>query len=370
MLSIFAAALVAISAGSPAVSAARVSPCAGPARNEVSAAVPGTQLQISLEAPGHREDPALRAQLAKEVGEAGVLGIAIEPARSTLAVVVSKDEPRRTSAAWRDELARDGERFQVEGPHGAGAIACRELVTRKDVKDGEQVNTRYDAYVVAGGLVFDLHVSTWSDADVQGLSRRSFQRIVESFRVSFVRHGKPSDLSRDAREAMHRALSAWPDWQPALAAHLARKPQMPDAQFVVGEMLLLSDAERDQVVEAHGAALESLQRLRTPSAELRFAWMLCAQSVGLALVEAEDAPAAIPHLEKSLEISRQLRSPARTSSLYGLARAHARTGDAGAAMRCLDEAIRAEPRLRDLARREPAFDALSDDKRYQALVRR
>lgn len=376
-------------------------------RSEVVSPVPGTVLHVVLDAPGFRTQAEIRAQLLAEAGDSGVLAGTIDPTRSTLSIVALKDDPHRTSAQWRDEFARreraappaaepvpparnkgargrggpaDGDASRNGPARGepakeettsesfqVGDVACRELVTHKG---DEQVNTRFDAYFVSAGLVFDLHVSTWTDAEVSGLSRRSFQKIVESFRVVFVRHGSPDNLSRDTRDAMHRALAAWPQWQPALAAQLARKPDDPNLQFIQAEMLLLSDAPPEEVVEAHGKALASLQKLRAPTAEQRFAWMLCEQSVGLAILKGEDAAEAIPHLEKSLEISRQLRSSARVTNLYGLACAEARAGDPVVAIRCLDEAIQAEPRLRDAARREPAFQALTADKRYQALVRR
>jgi hypothetical protein len=373
----------------------------GVGRSEVVAPVPGTVLHVAFEAPGFRDQPEIRAKLLEEAGQSGVIAGAIDPSRSTLSVIFVKDEPRRTSAQWRDEFARRakereaGARPEAPRDNGArgrpnnrgaqgnpaeakpestkrepfqvGAVACSELVT---TQADQQVNTRYDAYFVSAGIVLDLHVSTWSDPQADGLSRRDFQKIVESFQVVFVRHGTPGDLPRDAREAMHESLAAWPEWRRPLAARLARKPDDANLQFVQAELLLLSDAPQEEVVEAHGKVLASLQKLRSTTAEQRFEWMLCEQSVGLSLLRAEDAAGAIPHLDKCVEIARQLRSRARPIALYSLACAQARGGDPVVAIRCLDEAFGAEPKLRDAARKEPAFQSLAGDKRYQALVHR
>jgi tetratricopeptide (TPR) repeat protein len=334
---------------------------AGPGRSEVTALVPQTVLQISLEAPGFKEDAAMRAQLLQQAPDRGVLAGRLEPAGSTLSILMDRDQPHKSSAQWRVQLGQNaGEPFEV------GDVACREISLSGP---NGAVSTHFDAYVVVAGLVFDLHAATVSDPTHAGLSRREFQQMVESFRCVFVRFGAPSNLPRDARDAMHRALASFPAWKRTLDGELARKPGDASLSFVQGELLLLTDAKPADVAAAHTTALAGFQKLRTPSTEQRFAWMLSEQAIGLAYLNDRKAADAISHLEKSFEIAGQLRSPARAPTAYALAQAHAMSGNANDAVRYLGEAIQSDADLRDLARKDRVLTTvLADDKRYQALV--
>jgi hypothetical protein len=331
-------------------------------RTEVTARVPDTVLQLSFEAPGFHDDAEMVSQLAKAAGQRAVFAGRLEPAGSTLSILRDQNQPRRTSEAWRKELGKgEGEPFEVAG------IACRELVI--DGPGGAQ-NTHYDAYVVAAGFVFDVHVATISDPKTAGFPRADFERLVESFRCVFVRYGGPGSLPREARDAMHRALSSWPGWRRTLDAELARKPGDAYLSFVLGELLLLSDAKPAEVAAAHAVALEGLRKLRTPSTEQRFAWMLAEQALGIAALDQAASAEALEHLSSSFAIAGQLRSSSRGPTAYALAQGHTLAGDPNEALRYLGEALRDNDQLRDAARRDRTFGTLAADKRFQALVGR
>jgi hypothetical protein len=331
-------------------------------RSEVVVRVPDTVLQLSFEAPGFREDAGLRAQLVEAEGQRAVLAGTLEPAGSGLTIVRDRDQPRRTSEQWRAALGKGGGE-----PFDAGGVACRELAV--DGPDGARI-THYDAFVVSAGFVFDVHVATLSDSGHAGLSRRDFERLVESFRCAFVRYGSPTSLPRDARDAMHRALCAWPGWRRSLDAELALRPTDTSLSFVLGELLLLSEAPPADVAAAHATALEGFRKLRTPSTEQRFAWMLSEQALGVAALDRRDAAGSLAHLEASFEIAGQLRNASRGPTAYALAQAHALLERPGDAVRYLELALQTDVALRDVARRDRTFSAMAADKRFQALVGR
>jgi hypothetical protein len=329
---------------------------------ETCTPVPGTVLQTSFQAAGFRADQRLQTQLAAALGEDVMLAGTIEPGASALSVQVHKDQPHRSSEDWSKELGRGtAATFTVDG------ITCRAV--EADAKGGG-LEIHYDAYVVAAGFVFDLHVATHASDTQAGVGRDDFERIARSFRVAFVRHGQASQLPRDARDAMHRAFVSWPGWRKTIEAELARKPGDAALAFTLGELLLLAKAPAKEILAAHGTALAGYAKLRTPNTEQRFAWMLCEQALGLVTLEGGKPADALQHLQASYTIAGQLRSSSRASTAYALALVHATTGTPADAVRFLDEAIQAEPELRDRARGDKALAALAGDKRFQALVRR
>lgn len=330
-------------------------------RSEVSAPIPQTVLQISLEAGGFRADQALAAQLEQRLPGAVVLAGRIDPAGTSLDVTFHRNQPAKSSAQWRSELSgNDGEAF------AHGVFACREVEAPMSATASTFM---LEGFVVAAGFAFDVRVVTLADAKTARFSRSEFTKVLDSFRVAFVRYGEPKALPREARDAMHAALLAWPNWKRGLESELARRVDQVHLDFVAGELALLTQSSSSEVTSAHGKALAGFEKLRTPSPEQRFAWMLSEHALGAMALQDGHPKEALPHLQKGYEIACQMRSSARPELAYSLARAQALEQNATDAVRLLDEALAADGRLRDIARRDKAFASLAEDKRFQALTR-
>ncbi len=340
--------------------AALAAVCSSPAA-DVCARLPNSELQISITAPGYRRADELIALLSKADAEQALLVGEIEPAGTTLIVFASLDRPHRTGEQWRAEnTAGEGLRFK------AGDIACRTL---EQELSGGATGVRFDAWIVAAGFVFDVRVTALVQPGTASFAQRDFEKLAASLRVAYARLGEPTNLPRDVRDAQHRAFLAHPNERATLKQELARKPDDAALAFASAELLVFAGGTASEVLAAHSRALELLTKLRTPTTEQRFAWMLAEEAVGLALGAQGKFADALAHARKSLEIAGQLRSRARPALAYEAARAAAQAGDANSAVTLLNEAIEADVQWRTVARADTKLAVLAGDKRFQALTR-
>jgi hypothetical protein len=345
-------------------------PAKAPPVGEVHAALPESALYVSLVAPGFVESPELGTSLAQQYGNRALIYGRFDGA--SLTVTFEPDEPRRTSAQWRD-LVGDGERFEVDG------VACRRTV--QSLGEAGAV-VRFDAYPVAAGSVFDVHASSSAAAGQSEapLTRERFEALVRSIRIQYVRRGKPSDLPQPVREAMDRALRAWPKWRDVLQAEEQRAAARveagePDVDaafarlFALGQLARFEGAPAAELIVSHEACVRAFDSLREPERAERFAGALALETLGLSRALLGNVAESVAPLERALALATELGHEARAGMAYNLACSHARLGAADPALRHLEIAIAADARYRLLAADDVDFASLASNEHFRTLVR-
>lgn len=332
--------------------------------SEVHAPIPQTPLWLSLNSPGFARDGAMERAAASQFGAERVVLAGAIPSRTTSVTVLAEiSRTARSSAQWREALGEGrGNAFQV------GVIACSE---QRITLPGQGIADDFHGYVVSAGLCLDVHATSaaLTGAGAPEFERSDFEKLLGALVISFPRRGSAANLSGAARELMHGALREPAHWSRWLDEQRRRVRDDATLEFVRGELGIFFNAKRELNIRAHRASLAAFAKLRTPSAQQRFAWMLAEESLGLGLHEAGQAAEACDALLRSFEIASQLKSPERAAIAYNLARACGSCAKPAEAVRYLNEAIAADPKFRGVAARDPAFETLAADKRFLALVR-
>ena len=124
--------------------------------------------------------------------------------------------------------------------------------------------------------------------------------------------------------------------------------------------LVESHADQKELVERARAYRAMCDRGRRPARPRTFEELL---NYGVVLHNRGDFAQAVRYFQQALEIH-----PRNEGALYCLAAAHARAGDAPAALKALKSAIHANPASRSQARRDDDFGPLRGAAEFQALV--
>jgi tetratricopeptide (TPR) repeat protein len=337
--------------------AASIQEPARPAPVDVQARIHNTYLYLSFDAQGLERDPRLETRLSAQFGAKAVLAGKFHGANVT--VMTEIDEPHRSSAEWRKSLSH-GEGFEV------GGVACSQL--EQKIPGDDLTMVHYNAYPVAAGFVFDVHVSGMRSSGEVAIDRPEFEELVRSLRVQYVRRGLPSELPASVREAMTRALTSWPKWREGIDAEIAARKDDAALAFTLGEMLRFAEAPKAEIVAAHARAGELFAALKDPPREQRVAWMLSEESHALALLTSDKPAEAVPHFEKARALATETKHAGLAGTTYNLACALARLSKVDAALEALAAAIAADERYRKIAATDTDLASLSKDPRFQQLL--
>jgi hypothetical protein len=332
-------------------------PAVAPGPRDVQVRAPASFVYLSLDIAGYLHDPRLETRLAAQYGNRALTAGGFHGASVT--IVAQPDQPHRASRAWRDELS-SGERFEI------GEVACSTLAQK--IPGDDQSIVHFNAYPVAAGFVFDVHVSGQRSAGHAAVERAEFEAIVRSIRVQFVRRGQPQDLPPDVRNAMNAALTAWPKWREPLERRSVDAPDDVALAFSLGELLRFAEAPKDEIRAAHERAGRLFAALEQPTRAQTVAWILCEESRGLALLTSGQSAEALAPLRKARDMAQALAHVSRAGVSYNLACAAALSNARDEAIAALTAAIEADPIYRATAARDPDLASLAKDERFIALI--
>ena len=124
--------------------------------------------------------------------------------------------------------------------------------------------------------------------------------------------------------------------------------------------LIDSYADQQELVERAKTYRALCERERKHPRPKTFEELL---NYGVVLHNRGDFQHAVKYLRQALDIH-----PRNENALYCMAAAHARAGDAAAAIKALKSAIHANPASRTQARKDADFEPLRDAAAFQALV--
>jgi len=327
---------------------------------EVQARVRGTYVGVSLRLEGFVEEEEATARLARELGGKVVLFGRLARAGATVSVLAEKEgAEHRTSAQWREALTGgEGEAFEV------GSIACREVA----LSTGGLRKVDFNAFPVAAGHCFDVHVSVLSEGEASAFTRRSFVGIVESFRVAFLRRGWREDYPERVLGLMNAVAFRMPDWSDWLAKEAERSPKDYDVPFVLGETLRVLRAPRPRIIAAYERALPLFEALEGATSGELFAWAVAEDGIGLELAGAERFEEAIAHYRHGYELARKARHRVRATLAYNLACALALAKESEEALAFLRLAVSGDPRYRALARKDGDLAGLRGSEEFRRIL--
>jgi len=327
---------------------------------EVERRVPDTYVGISLRLEDFIEDERATERLARELGGKLVLFGSLPRAGATIIVLAEKaGAEHRTSEQWREALTGgEGEAFQV------GTIACREVAL--STEGLRRVD--FNAFPVAAGHCFDVHVSVLSEGEASAFTRRSFVSIVESFRVAFLRRGWRVDYPERVLDIMNTVAVRMPQWSDWLAREAEREPEDYAVPFVLGETLRVLGAPKSRIITAYEGALSLFEALEAPTAREIFAWAVAEDGIGLALASSERLAEAIAHYRHGYELACKARHGVRATLAYNLACALSLSEEAEEALVFLRLAVSGDPRYRDLARRDSDLAVLRGSEEFRRIL--
>lgn len=326
---------------------------------DVQVRIPKTFLHLSFDIAAFEHDPRLETRLSAQFGERALTAGSFHGANIT--VFAEKNEQALDSKRWRDAMSH-GEPFEV------GATACTTLV---QAIPGDQLSmVHFNAYPVAAGYAFDVHVSGMRSAEGEAITRAEFEGIVRSVRVQFVRRGFPEDLPDEVRAAMTRSLCAWPKWREPLDIALRANKDDVHLAFSLGELLRFAEAPKAEIAAAHARAGELFRALEAPTRPQNVAWILCEESRGLAYLTDGKVQDALPHFRRARDLAQALGHEAFAGVSYNLACTCARLGRKDEALTVLADAIAKDERYRETAAKDSDLASLVGDARFEALLRK
>jgi tetratricopeptide (TPR) repeat protein len=316
----------------------------------VAARVPRSYVNVSLRIPGYRYDAESTLMEREQIGEKILFAGHAFEGDTIVSLIVENDKPHAAGAQWRSKYCpADAKPFDV------GGVACGDSSGDR----GGIWQTNFNAYPVAAGCVFDLHVSEVAEKQGAGtLTQERFSEIVKSFRVAMMRRGDFGDYSEDCLALMDAAARRAPDHAAFLAAEAKARPTDPLPPFVLGEMQRSFRASDAECVAPYAQAIAVLDKKKVAATkDETFVRALAEEGLGLSIAGSAKIADALPHFQRAFDAAQRIASPVRAGLAFNLACALAKKGDAAKALDAVLTPLRALPAFQMMTAAPPAAAA-------------